>query len=35
MKLGYILGELIYDKQIKSFKGNILWQDGNMNLEWG
>nr|WP_230974377.1 hypothetical protein [Treponema vincentii] len=23
-----ILGELIYDKQIKSFKGNILWQDG-------
>ena len=27
-----ILGELIYDKQIKSFQGSIIWQDGKINI---
>ena len=27
-----ILGELIYDKQIKSFQGSIIWQDRKINI---
>lgn len=27
-----ILGELIYDKQITSFQGSIIWQDGKINI---
>ena len=27
-----ILGEMIYDKQIKSFQGSIIWQDRKINI---